>query len=110
VAGTWTGAVVTYESEVPFEITFRPDGDAHAALGGQLSSLLNAITWTGPTMSTRLHGTMPTGDFRPYRHELTLTLRLEGDRLAGQLTARTHEPTRLASSYVRLVRRPRDQP
>lgn len=110
LVGTWTGALHTWQGEVPVRLEVRPDGDVHARVGDQLEAVVNGVELEDGLLSGALWGHVPTPDvMRRPRHHLQLELLLRDGTLRGQLTAATWtEPTHYAlSSYVELERRNR---
>jgi hypothetical protein len=93
LAGTWTGTVRTWQGVQPMTLTFQPDGDVVATLGGQPRALLWGTGWQGDSVfAGRFAGTMPTDDARLHRHTVLLRLTLRGGTLSGMATAQTVPP------------------
>lgn len=85
--GTWQGCVSTYSGELPFTLIFQPDGDLHARLGKQLTTLVNDVDFTDRHLGGKLWGEIETGDARRRPHQLQLDLTLRDGVLNGAVVA-----------------------
>jgi CubicO group peptidase (beta-lactamase class C family) len=105
LSGRWVGTVTTYEGREPISLSVQPQGDMHVSLGTLfINSLVTNPGRSGDAITGSFYGVVNTGDARPHRHNVTFTLRPEGDELVGQLTARGIEAIFGLSSFVRLKR------
>jgi CubicO group peptidase (beta-lactamase class C family) len=105
LAGRWVGTVTTYEGKEPISLSVQPQGDMHVSLGTLfINSLVTNPGRSGDAITGSFYGVVNTGDTRPHRHNVTFTLRPEGDELVGQITARGIEAIFGLSSFVRLKR------
>ena len=97
--GRWQGRIVTYEREIPVELTLQPDGDVHAQLAGQLRTLLNEAQWSDGYLRGVWAGDIGTADAnrRPYRLHLELKLR-EGTVLNGSVGAISLDAPRVGNA------------
>ncbi|MEO8453002.1 MAG: serine hydrolase domain-containing protein [Gemmatimonadota bacterium] len=100
LAGTWAGAVETYEG--PREVTLRVDeaGPIYLRLGSAPWTLLDAPSYSDGTLSGQFAGDIGTGDAnrRPYR--LRLEVKLRGNVLNGGLTAQTVPANRIGNGLT----------
>ncbi|HUX87880.1 MAG TPA: hypothetical protein VMW65_12835, partial [Chloroflexota bacterium] len=96
--GTWTGEVHRLEGNLPLRLTFQADGDVHAHLGDQLTTLLNEVRWHDQWLTGRMLGEIGTADAGRRRHHLHADLRLRGDRLEGALIAVSLPGTRFGNA------------
>lgn len=85
--GMWKGNVSTYAGEMPFTLTFQPDGDVHARLGEQLITLVNQVVFAGNHLDGELWGDIGTADARRQSHKLQLDLTLRDGALNGAVVA-----------------------
>jgi hypothetical protein len=92
--GDWSGAVHTYQGEIPLTLSFKQSGDVHARLGDQLQTLLNDVELKDGRLTGRMMGDVGVEDAnrRPYHLHADLTLR--GNVLNGALIAITYHPNR----------------
>lgn len=108
LVGHWAGVLRTWEEEIPMEVTVAADGDVHVLVGDQLPAVLAGARFVSRRLQGRYAGRIPTADvMRHPLHSVFLDLRLDGDRLHGQASARTEAaPTFFSlASYVELTRR-----
>jgi CubicO group peptidase (beta-lactamase class C family) len=105
--GTWQGSVSTHTGELPFVLTFHPDGDVYARLGSQLTTLLNDIQLKEGWLTGRMAGDIGMEDANRRPYLLHADLKLRGDVLNGALVAISPPETRLgnALSYWAELRR-----
>jgi hypothetical protein len=96
--GEWSGAVHTYQGEIPFRLRCKESGDVHARLGEQLWTLLNNPAMKEETLTGEMVGDIGTEDANSRRYHLHASLRRRGDILNGALTAISVPPSR--SSYA----------
>jgi CubicO group peptidase (beta-lactamase class C family) len=85
--GDWEGLVHTYEKDLPFRLSFKPDGDIHAQIGEQLPTLVHEVTFGNGWLGGRMAGRTETFDacrraYHPYHH-LHLDLKVRGDTITG---------------------------
>jgi CubicO group peptidase (beta-lactamase class C family) len=90
--GSWRGSVLRDVDELPFRLTFQPDGDVHARLGDQLATLVNDTAFADNRLSGELWGDLGTPDARRRPHHLRLDLTLRDDALNGAVIAISDEP------------------
>jgi CubicO group peptidase (beta-lactamase class C family) len=105
--GEWRGTIRTHAGAVPITLRFRPDGEIHVQLQGQLRTLLDQATLRDGVLVGRFAGWIPTDDALRHRHVVQLSLRLQDDgRLAGQATAvaATEEIHFALSQYIELTK------
>lgn len=104
--GTWTGALRTWERELPLRLVFQEDGDVHARIGGQLVTLLNDARWEDGNLEGRFNGRIPTRDAGRKSHMVRLDLHLRDGVLGGQASAQDRPPLLQGAltSYVELRR------
>jgi len=107
LAGEWRGRIRTWRDTIPFTLIFQPDGDVHAKLGDQLTTLVNNPSWRDEGFTGRFQGSLPTEDAGRHPHSILLNLRLKGGKLYGQATAQTTaDPVHFAlTSYAELTRK-----
>lgn len=90
LAGTWKGAVSTYQGDIPLTLTIAASGDVHAKLGDQWEALVNRAHLTSTGFFRGIFAgslNLPDAVRRPY--VLGLNLKLRSDRLMnGEITAR----------------------
>jgi CubicO group peptidase (beta-lactamase class C family) len=85
--GAWSGAVHTYQAEIPLILEFKDSGDVHAKLGDQLKTLLNDAAWIDGELTGVMMGDIGTEDANRQPYHLHAALRLRGDRLNGAIVA-----------------------
>jgi len=88
LAGTWTGTLHTYTHDLPVTLEFRPDGQVHAKLGNQLTSLVNGATFENGRFGGSFAARIGTPDTDRYLNVVQLDLKLRGNKLNGAATAR----------------------
>jgi len=78
LAGTWEGAIATYQGDTPLRLEIRVDGDIHARLGSELPTLLGQVAFDDGILEGALMGTIQSDDVknRAYPHALVLRVRL----------------------------------
>jgi len=104
--GEWSGAIRTYEGEIPVTMVFQEDGDIHFEIEGQPRTLVNDISYRNKHLTGLMMGDIPTADAQIHDHNVSIDVYLEGDRLVGYVSARS-STKRLywaLSSYIRLVK------
>lgn len=88
IVGSWSGDLVTYQGNVPIEVTILERGDVHVHIEGQLATLLNDVAYEDENLRGRFAGFIPTKDALRQRHSVFLNLRVSDDGgLVGQATA-----------------------
>jgi CubicO group peptidase (beta-lactamase class C family) len=87
--GEWAGEIKTYSGKIPALMTFRPDGDAHVKLEGQLETSVNQLQFKDGKLTGRFQGTITTVDAMRHPHQLRLVLRHKGDVLSGTVHAQS---------------------
>lgn len=104
--GEWRGVIRTWTDTVGFSLLFQADGDVHARIGTQLSSLVNGARWSEGRFTGRFLATIPTDDARHRGHSVLLNLALRDGRLTGAASALSgNDPVYFAlTSYVDLGR------
>ncbi len=75
-AGKWAGKLLTHESTVPFSLIVRPDGNAMAALGEEITSPVDEIAYIDGFLYGFVAGTSPTADARRRPGKVWMQLRL----------------------------------
>ena len=89
LAGDWSGAVHTYQDDLPLTLSFKPSGDIHAQLGTQLVTLVNDAKLEDGHLTGKMAGNVCTGDTTRFPrhpfHHLELDLKLRGEVLNGAL-------------------------
>lgn len=91
LAGRWEGVLKTWVGDHTFALTVQEGGDVHVELQGQLAALLNDASFSAGQLTGQFAGDVRTPDaMRGPPHYVFLNLRLEGDRLYGQASARTY--------------------
>ncbi len=85
--GTWNGAINTHKEEIPFTLTFQPDGDIHARLGRQLRTLLNRVEFRDGYLSGEFISDIGTEDANRTRYVLALSLKLRSGVFNGAVMA-----------------------
>jgi hypothetical protein len=85
--GRWRGRVETWQGELPLTLDFQADGDVHARLGTQLTTLLNRPNFQDGSLTGVMSGDIGTEDANRTRYVLSLSLKLRGERLTGGITA-----------------------
>ena len=101
--GTWTGEVHRLEGNLPFRLTFQTDGDVHARLGDQLTTLLNDVRWQDRWLTGRLSGDIGTADASRRPYYLHADLRQRENRLEGALIASSLPGTRFGNALSHWV-------
>lgn len=84
--GAWHGSIRTYQGQVPFSLTFQPDGDVHAQLGEQLATLIDDASFRDGRFTGAMIGELGTEDTEGH-DLLDLDLSLRGEVLNGSITA-----------------------
>jgi hypothetical protein len=87
LVGAWSGKIVTYEGELPLEMSIAVNGDVHMRIGTQLETLLNDVSFDKGMLSGSSFSQIDTGDTRRRPHTMQLTLTLRGDVLNGDAMA-----------------------
>lgn len=87
--GKWTGEIKTSSGTIPALMTFRPDGDVHVKLEGQLETSVNQLQFKDGKLTGRCQGTITTEDAMRHPHQLRLVLRHKGDVLSGTVHAQS---------------------
>ena len=85
--GEWRGAVDTPSGERPLRLTFQRDGDVHARIGDQLTTLVNDVTLEDGALHGAMLGDLKTEDANRRPYMLRLDLRLRGRVINGALVA-----------------------
>ena len=103
LAGTWSGAVETYEG--PREVMLRVDqaGPIYLRLGSAPWTLLDSPSYSDGTLSGQFAGDIGTGDAnrRPYR--LRLEVKLRGNALNGGLIAQSVPANRIGNALTHWI-------
>jgi CubicO group peptidase (beta-lactamase class C family) len=92
--GDWSGAVHTYQGEVPLTLSFKESGDVHARLGEQMKTLVNDTKLEEDRLTGRMYGDIGTEDANRRPYHLHLDLKQRGDTLNGAIIAITQHPSR----------------
>lgn len=100
LVGTWKGAIKTYKQDIPFTLVFQPDGDIHAKLGDQLTSLVNRAAFKDGYLTGAFLGDVGFEDANRTKYTLSLTLKLRGDVLNGAVSALTLPSKRLGNALT----------
>jgi CubicO group peptidase (beta-lactamase class C family) len=103
LAGAWSGAVDTYNGEIPFTLTFLESGDVHARLGQQLKTLLNDVVFRDGYLTGRLMGDIGTEDANRRPYWLSVSLKLRGNVLNGGMTALSRPGRRAGNALTHWV-------
>jgi CubicO group peptidase (beta-lactamase class C family) len=91
LSGRWEGVLKTWVGEQTLSLTVLESGDIHVELEGQLAVLLNDAAFGEDLLTGQFAGEIRTPDaLRGPPHYVYLNLRLDGDRLYGQASARTY--------------------
>ncbi|WP_293867206.1 serine hydrolase domain-containing protein [Steroidobacter sp.] len=81
--GTWVGSVSSYTKELPVQLTFQPDGDVHAKLADQLTTLVNNPRFEDGVFTGELTARIGTPDTEHYEYVVALSLTLRDGVLNG---------------------------
>jgi len=113
LAGIWRGNIITYEEELPVQLSIESDGNVRMIYmnkeGTESKDTLN-ITGTNVRFSNNIFTTgfrmeIPTSFTKRYRHAIRMELVFRGETLSGYLSAEAWEPQKPhfnVPSYVRL--------
>jgi CubicO group peptidase (beta-lactamase class C family) len=96
--GVWRGTVHTDNGERPLALTFHADGDVHARLRDQLTTLLNDARLGDGWLTGRMAGDVGTPDANRRPYLLHADLKLRGDVLNGALIAISPPEARLGNA------------
>jgi CubicO group peptidase (beta-lactamase class C family) len=90
LAGTWKGALHTYQGNRPATITISSSGDVHVKLGDRLESVLNHVQFRDGALSGEAWGDIGIPDAeRRQAYSLLFDLKLRGKVLSGPVSARS---------------------
>lgn len=81
--GDWTGTLFTHEGDKPVQFRVQPDGDAHFRIDNQPWALVDKATFRDGWLQGLTSAFVPTSDAARRRHNTSLRLHSEGDRLVG---------------------------
>ncbi|MBL8271770.1 MAG: beta-lactamase family protein [Steroidobacter sp.] len=98
--GTWRGTLVTYNQDLPVELSFLPSGEVHAQVGGQLRTLVNSAHFENNKFTGELGARIGTADTERYDYTVRLSLQLRGTVLNGGATARDVETQRMRNALT----------
>jgi hypothetical protein len=87
LCGEWLGHVQTHKGQRCLRLVFQEDGEIHAQLEAQLTTLVNDATWDDNWLTGRFQGDIQTPDASRRPHHLQLDLRMRDGRLSGALLA-----------------------
>jgi len=88
LAGTWVGAVHTYQAEIPFRLVITDSGEARATLGKEPECpVTNCRIVPEGFLTGQLRGDLGTEDLKRHRYVLVPHLKRNGDVLSGSLIA-----------------------
>jgi len=104
--GEWRGEISTSEVKVPLTLLFQADGDIHVRVGHQLETLLSDVAYREGLLTGRFVGDLPMEQGAGHPHPITVSIRLNGNRLSGFITSdfANEEGYFSLASYVRLLR------
>jgi CubicO group peptidase (beta-lactamase class C family) len=92
LAGTWVGAVHTYQSEVPFQLVISDSGEARAALGdGPGTTIENCRILPDGHLSGQFRCVLWTEDLKRHPYVLVPHLKRRGNVLNGSLIANSDD-------------------
>jgi CubicO group peptidase (beta-lactamase class C family) len=95
LTGEWVGVVKTYRGDVPLALSVASDGDVHAKLGSQLTTLLNDAQFSEKGLSGRISGELGIAeDIGPPPNVLHFYLDLRGETLYGAVEAQSRPEMR----------------
>jgi len=83
LSGVWKGSLSTYMKDVPVELHFLPNGDVHAKLGDQLTTLVNGAQFKDGLFTGEFVSVIGTPDTERGHYTILLSLRLRGGALNG---------------------------
>src|SRR5215471_20177945 len=111
LAGTWTGTVHTYKSDIPFQLVIDASGNVRARLGTEPETALsNARVLPDGRLTGEFSGDLGTEDLKRYPYKLFPYLKQRGEVLNGGLTAGSNDGKRARfelAHWVELRRRPK---
>lgn len=94
--GAWQGEVRTYEGNLPMQLQIFPSGDVHIRIGEarypwgsriEQDALVNSVSFADGELTGTSLAQIETSDTKRFPHTASLSLRLRGDVLSGQVTA-----------------------
>lgn len=83
LSGVWKGSLSTYTRDIPVELRFLPDGNVHAKLGDQLTTLVNEAQFKDGLFTGELVSRIGTPDTERGEYTISLSLKLRGGVLNG---------------------------
>ena len=101
--GTWKGIVHSWSSDLPFTLEIKTDGDVHAQLGSQLTTLLNRAAFKDGYLTGVMNGDIGTKDANRTKYILSLSLKLRGEILNGGITAISTSEKRVGNALTHWV-------
>jgi CubicO group peptidase (beta-lactamase class C family) len=87
LTGVWSGAVATYERELPVTLVIREEGGVFVQLGGRPWTVLDQATFTDGVLTGLFSGDVGTEDANRRPYNLRLEVRQRGEVLNGSLIA-----------------------
>jgi len=81
--GKWSGVVHTYKEDIPFDLSIKDNGDVHAKLGEQLTTLLNDASFDDGYLKRRIASDIGTEDVNRLPYHLYVELRHRDKVLNG---------------------------
>jgi CubicO group peptidase (beta-lactamase class C family) len=92
LSGVWKGSLSTYTKDIPVELEFLPNGDVHAKLGDQLTTLVNGAQFQDGLFTGEFMARIGTPDTERGNYTISLSLKLRGNALNGAAHALCFAP------------------
>lgn len=104
--GTWSGAIATYDGDVPVRISIDDSGAISLQLRDAPAARAGGVRWETVFLRGSFDGELGTSDTRGRRYRLHFKLQSRGHELFGAVTAASvaGEPVITLSQFVRLQR------
>ncbi len=99
LVGVWSGAICTYEAELPFTMRIAQSGQIDVQLSGK-KTVLSEVRWQDGLLSGRFSGDIATEDANRRPYFIQLSLKLRGDVLNGAATAISLPGRRLGNALT----------
>ncbi len=98
--GDWSGAVHTYERELPIRLTIKPSGEAEVQLAGQRSVGVAAMKLEDGYLTGRFKADIGTPDANKRDYDLRFALKRRRGSLSGAITALSVPGSKLSNALT----------
>ena len=102
--GDWEGQIKTGQGDFPIKLIFQPNGEILVSFNKGNEVAIDSLHLESGLLIAKFKGTVPTKEASRLRHQISLRLMKEGNKLFGIATAESDQPKFYLPYYIELTR------